>query len=54
MRIRRRGDAVILELIAGDWSWLDTIVGKLDDDLVEVVDEQLKQQERPALDELFR
>lgn len=54
VRIRRHGSAVILEPVADDWSWLDAIVGKLDEDFVQAVDEQPKQQERPALDELFR
>jgi antitoxin VapB len=54
VRIRRHGSAVILEPMAEDWAWLDTIVGKLDDDLVQAVDEQPKQQERPELDKLFR
>jgi antitoxin VapB len=40
VRIRRRGSAVILEPIAEDWSWLDAIAGKLDDDFVEAVKEQ--------------
>jgi len=52
--IRRHGNAVILEPIAEDWSWLDSIAGKLDEDLVQAVDEQPEQQERPALDKLFR
>jgi len=54
VRIRRHGSAVILEPVAEDWSWLDAIVGKLDDDFVQAVDEHPEQQERPALDELFR
>jgi antitoxin VapB len=54
VRIRRHGSAVILEPMAEDWSWLDAIAGKLDDDLVKAVDEQPEEQERPALDELFR
>ena len=54
VRIRRRGSAVILEPMAEDWSWLDAIVGKLDDDFVQAVNEKPPQQERPALDELFR
>jgi antitoxin VapB len=36
------------------WAWLDAIVGPLDDDFVEAVNEQSGQQERPALDELFQ
>jgi antitoxin VapB len=54
VRIRRHGSAVILEPVAEDWSWLDAIAGKLDDDFVQAVNEKPPQQERPALDELFR
>jgi antitoxin VapB len=54
VRIRRRGSAVILEPMGDDWSWLDAIVGTLDDDFVQAVNEQPEQQERPALDEAFR
>jgi len=54
VRIRRHGNAVILEPAADDWSWLDTMVGKLDDDFVEAVKEQPEQQERPELDQFFR
>jgi len=36
-----------------DWSWLDAIVGELDDHFVQAVNEQPEQQERPALAELF-
>jgi antitoxin VapB len=54
VRIRRHGSAVILEPVAEDWTWLDTIVDKLDEDFVEAVNEQPEQQERPALNKLFR
>jgi antitoxin VapB len=54
VRIRRHGNAVILEPVADDWAWLDAIVGMLDDDFVEAVKEQPKQQERPELDEFFK
>jgi antitoxin VapB len=54
VHIRRRGNAVILEPAADDWSWLDAISGKLDDDFVEAVNERSQPQERPDLDELFR
>jgi antitoxin VapB len=40
VRIRRRGSAVILELVADDWTWLDSIVGKLDEDFVRAVNQQ--------------
>lgn len=35
VRIRRHGNAVILEPVANDWGWLDTIAGKLDEDFVQ-------------------
>jgi len=54
VRIRRHGSAVILEPLADDWGWLDAIVGQLDEDFVRAATEQPPQQERPALDKLFR
>ncbi len=54
VRIRRHGNAVILEPVADDWSWLDAIVGRLDEDFVQAVSEQPRQQDRPTLDKLFR
>lgn len=51
VRIRRHGNAVILEPLAEDWAWLDAIVGRLDEDFAV---EQPDQQQRPGLDELFR
>lgn len=50
VRIRRRGQAVILEPIATDWAWLDALVAPLDDDFVQAVQEQPAPQERPGLD----
>ena len=54
VRIRRHGDAVILEPAPTDWGWLDALVGDLDGDFAEAATEQPPQQERPALDKLFR
>lgn len=54
VRIRKRGKAVILEPIPeDDWAWLDAISGKLDDDVIEAINEPVPQQERPELDKLF-
>jgi antitoxin VapB len=53
VRIRRQGNAVILEPIADDWAWLDAIAGKLDADFIAAVNEPPKQQNRPAIDKLF-
>jgi hypothetical protein len=44
---------VILEPIPDDWVWRDPLVGKLDDDVVEAVNEPVPQQARPELDKLF-
>jgi antitoxin VapB len=54
VRIRRHGNAVILEPMAEDWTWLDSVAGKLDEDFVQAVDEQPEPQLRPALEKLFR
>jgi antitoxin VapB len=40
VRIRRRGNAVILEPIADDWDWLNALVGKLDEDAAKFAGEQ--------------
>jgi antitoxin VapB len=52
VRIRRHGDAVILEPVADDWAWVDDLVGPVDDDFIEAVAEQPAAQDRPALDHL--
>lgn len=52
VRIRRHGRTVILEPIAGDWDWLEEVVGPLDDDFVSKVLEPVSEQSRPALDHL--
>lgn len=54
VRIRRHGDAVILEPIATDWGWLEKIVGVLDEDFVAAVGEQPVAQVRPDVDEFFQ
>jgi antitoxin VapB len=54
VRIRRQGEAVILEPVADDWSWLDAIVGRLDRDVAEAADEEPPHQSRTRLDRLFR
>lgn len=52
VRIRKHGNAVILEPIATDWSWLDRLEA-LDDDVIQAVQEKQAIQERPDLDNLF-
>jgi antitoxin VapB len=50
VRIRRHGQAVILEPIAQDWTWLDALIRPLDDDFEQAASEQPVAQERPELD----
>lgn len=50
VRIRRHGDAVILEPIAKDWAWLDALIGPVDEDFARAATEQPPAQERPELD----
>ena len=54
VRIRRHGNAVILEPVTEDWAWLDAVTSKLDEDFVSGASEQPEQQARPALDRLFK
>ena len=53
VRIRRHGNAVILEPIAESWAWLDAIAAPLDADFVAAATEPVPTQQRPGLDELF-
>jgi antitoxin VapB len=53
VRIRREGQAVILEPIADDWAWLDALMPVLDEDAARHALEDLPMQERPELDTLF-
>ena len=57
VRIRRDGKKIVLEPIAKDWAWLDELqkkVGRLDDDFIAAVNEEMPVQERPELDDLFK
>ena len=40
MRIRRRGNAIILEPIPETWEWLDSVVGTIDEDFAKAAQEQ--------------
>jgi antitoxin VapB len=50
VRIRRHGDAVILEPVEHDWAWLDAITGPVDEDFESALKEEVPVQERPELD----
>mgnify|MGYP003394506570 FL=1 len=54
VRIRRHGNAVILEPVAHDWAWLDAVAGKLDRDFVRAANKKPRRQLRPAVDKFFR
>jgi antitoxin VapB len=50
VRIRRVGDAVILEPLTSGWDWLDTVAGPVDADFAAAAGEESSEQERPGLD----
>jgi len=52
--IRRHGRSVILEPLARDWAWLDQVIGTVDDDFAKAAQERPAEQDRPALDDLFK
>lgn len=55
VKIRRHGNAVILEPIAEDWGWLDVLAAGIDEDFAAAaVEPPIDQRLRPALDEFFR
>lgn len=54
VRLRRRGNGIILEPVPETWDWLDAIAGTLDEDFVEAVQEHPPAAERPELEKLFR
>ena len=50
VRVRKHGNAVILEPIPDDWQWLDPLIGPVDDDLVAAIEEKAIAPEKPELD----
>jgi len=55
VRIRRHGEAVVLEPVAADWGWLDTLTGELDEDFRRAAEEGPGDApERPEVDRFFR
>ncbi len=50
VRIREEGNAVILEPLVKDWSWLDNIARPIDQDFLDAVAERPDDQSRPELD----
>ena len=50
VRIRKEGNAVILEPLQADWSWLDGIARPIDEDFLDAVTERPDDQVRPGLD----
>lgn len=53
VRIRRVGNAIVLEPIADDWNWLDAAVRELSPDYLVDGREQPDPQARPELEDLF-
>ncbi len=54
VRIRRHGRAVILEPIAQDWTWLEGVIGPVDETFEREATQQPAEQVRPDLADLFR
>jgi antitoxin VapB len=54
VKITREGRRVVLEPVEDQWAWLDDVVGELDKDFLDAINEEVPQQERPALDKLFK
>ena len=53
VRIRREGDAVILEPVDDDeWGTLPRLADDLADDMIAATEVEVPQQERPGLDDL--
>ena len=50
MRVRKHGNAVILEPIPDSWQWLDKVAGPVDADFSAAVEEKVPVQEKPDLD----
>lgn len=51
VKIRREGNAVVLEPMSSDWAWLDALPDTVDSDFVDsVLDRPTKQQDRPGLE----
>jgi antitoxin VapB len=50
VRIRRHGNAVILEPIANDWVWLAKVTGPVDETFVAAALEDVPEQDRPEID----
>ena len=58
VRIRRQGNAVVLEPIgedySQDWAWLDELIARADGKFLDEGIEEPLPQERPELDDLFK
>jgi antitoxin VapB len=54
VKIRREGQRVIIEPVEDQWAWLDKITGEFDPSFEEAINEEVPQQERPELDDLFK
>ncbi len=54
VRIRREGQKVILEPVEAEWAWLKDVIGELDQDFLDAINEEVPQQERPEPDDFFK
>jgi len=55
VRVRRHGEAVVLEPVAADWAWLDALAGELDEDFRRAAAEEPGDAPgRPEVERFFR
>ncbi|MGB7302011.1 MAG: type II toxin-antitoxin system VapB family antitoxin [Burkholderiaceae bacterium] len=54
VRIRRHGEALILEPVTSDWAWLTEVIGPIDADFEEAATRRSLPQDRPELDDVFK
>lgn len=54
VRIRRRGNAIVLDPVPESWEWLDALVGDADAGIASAVREQPDAPERRGLSQVFR
>lgn len=54
VRMRRHGEALILEPVTGDWAWLSDVIGPVDRDFEEATTHRSESQERSELDGVLK
>ena len=50
VRVRKHGNALILEPIPDDWRWLAPLIGKMDADFEDAIEEEVAMPQKSELD----